>query len=209
MQYLESYKEKVLVALQEYYKDEACPVSNTDQFKAAQALLALHQIGFNNADSFSELSTLITSPTQGAGLREFIVEFHSIIEYSKEAAKCSDTDKANLANLEYEIYQSVTDFLIIEKPTVKQKEDFEQNIKNKIMAMKHGRFSDLPSKVHARLTKLSSLFLKENMLTHPNLTKYLLDDSETFEDESAIAHNGIIDLDVTNADQLAIKLFHS
>ncbi|KTD14497.1 hypothetical protein Lgra_0528 [Legionella gratiana] len=204
-EYLPSYKMSVLLSLRSKYDPEGlCPIDNGNKFKYGQALLVLHNATMDEA-TFETLSKAVLKDTnKSKGLREFIVELDSIVQYSKEQSTLKPEHTRQLAALEKNIYKLIADFYKLEKPSLKQKEAFARAIQSSINLSK----CNLPSSVYDKLKELTSLLLSENTLVHSHLVKFI-DESETFSASLLAANQRALDGVVTNAEELSQKLFHS
>lgn len=204
-QYLPSYKMSIFKILQkEYDEDQPCPIKEDGKFKFAQSLLALHNATMQKS-TFDVLKRAVLQDTaKGKGLREFIVEFDSIVQYSKAKSDLKEVHKKGVATLEQSIYQKIAEFQQIENPTRKQQEAFTQSIHAAIKLSK----ASLPSKVFDKLKELTTLLLKENPLVHPHLVQFI-DESESFDANELVVCERALDGAVINAKELAQKLFHS
>lgn len=204
-EYLPSYKMSVLRSLKSQYDPEIfCPIDDGGKFKWGQALLALHHATMDET-TFEILSKAVLKNTDKAkGLREFIVEFDSIVQYSKEQSTLKPHNKQTIAELEKNIYRLIANFYKLENPSLKEKEFFAQSIQSNISLAKR----DIPGKVHDKLKELTSMLLTENPLMHPHLIKFI-DESETFSANLLAADQPVVDGVVTNAQELSQKLFHS
>lgn len=205
-QYLPSYKSDVLRALKNKY-DEAspCPVSGGSKFKSAQALLALHNASMSK-EIFDVLAQVVLSDSdKGKALREFIVEFSNIVQYSEENNTPKEVHLRGIATLEQSIYEKIAKFQQLEQSTIRQKEAFAASIQSSIKLAK----ASLPQKVYNTLNDLTVLLLQENPLMYPQLVQFINDDDETFAVDELAASERALDGAVTNANELALKLFHS
>ncbi|KTD56036.1 hypothetical protein Lsai_2166 [Legionella sainthelensi] len=204
-EYLPSYKRSVLRDLKNQYEPEIlCPLDEDSRFKWAQALLALHHATMDES-VFETLSKAVLKNTDKAkGLREFIVEFDSIVQYSKEQSTLKADHKRAMTELEKNIYKLIADFYKLDNPSLKQKESLAQAIQANISLAKR----DLPSKVYDKLKELTANLLSENTLMHPHLIKFI-DESETFSANLLTADQPVLDGVVTSAKELSQKLFHS
>ncbi|KTD69886.1 hypothetical protein Lsan_0164 [Legionella santicrucis] len=204
-EYLPSYKMSVLRNLKRQYDPEIfCPIDGDNKFKWGQALLALHNATMSET-TFETLSKAVLKNTdKGKGLREFIVEFDSIVQYSKEQGALKADHKRTMAALEKNIYKLIADFYNLKSPSLKEKEVLAQAIQSNISLSKR----DLPSKVYDKLKELTSILLIENTLMHSHLIKFI-DENETFSANLLAADQPALDGAVTNAEELSQKLFHS
>ncbi|KTC85296.1 hypothetical protein [Legionella cincinnatiensis] len=204
-EYLPSYKMSVLRSLKSQYDPEIfCPIGEGSKFKWGQALLALHNATMDE-ETFKILSKAVLKNTdKGKGLREFIVEFDSIVQYSKEQSTLKADHRRTMAELEKNTYKLIADFYKLENPSLKEKEALAQAIQSNISLSKR----DLPSNVYDKLKELTTILLVENTLVHSHLVKFI-DENETFSANLLTADQPALDGAVTNAEELSQKLFHS
>lgn len=204
-QYLPSFKNDILQQLQSIYDEKnPCPINQFDKFKYAQTLHALHS-SYIDKTTFDVLSKMLLENTEKAkGAREFVVELHNIIEYSKEQSELNANQKNTINTVEKDLYPLIADYLSLDAPSQKDKAQFEQKIQLTIERTK----SHLPAKTFKSLNELSYLLLAENTLTKPHLIKYI-DESESFFLDMLTSEQKIQDGVVNNAQELALKLFVS
>ncbi len=200
-EYLPAYKESVLKALKDKYDVHTpCPLQEDSKFKSVQALLALHNADLDK-DTFDSLSkTVLEDTDKGKGLREFIIEFDSIIQYSK----ARDTT-ANLTTIQRETFKKIDEFLSFKNPARKVQEEFIALVQKLIQDEKQS----LPSVVYRKLDELTTLLLKENTLVHSHLVKLIYGDDETCLHNENTGKQMPLDVEVKNTIQLAKKLYHS
>lgn len=207
-EYLPLFKRRIFNELMGFYKDKGpCPINEASSFKSGQALrilhvTVLHATGFNYRTLFTNV---LETGDKAKCLREFIVELDGIIRYSaKEMTTLVPLQLLAMDVLEARLFQHVEQFYAIEHPTLKDKKDFEHNIQLEIQAVK-GR---IPNKAYEKLLSLTTLFLRENTLTHPHLGEYITE-TETFASNPQTAHNQALDGVCHNVRELARKLYNS
>ena len=204
-QFLPSYKMSILQDLERKYNPtSSCPLNETSRFKFVQALLALHNATMEKQD-FDVLATAVLEDSdKGKALREFIVELDSIFQYSQEQDALEKKHLLLMTALKRNIYHITTDFQKLITPTLRQKEEFAQEIQTLIQGSKE----QLPPKVYHKLNDLTHSLLNENALTHSHLVSFI-NEEEGFYPNILTADQVALDDTVTNIQQLAQKLFHS
>ncbi len=205
VEYLPSFKQALLTKLREKYTPpDTCPVEKDSKFKFVQALSALHNASIA-PKTFDALSIAVLNDTdKGKGLREFIIELNGIIQYSKEKDTLTEFHLSKIAAFEQKIYQKIADFQKMENPTRKHQEAFVHAIQAAVKLEE----ASLPCKVYNKLETLMTELLNENTLVHPHLVQFM-DESETCVANALAASRPALDGIVTNAHELAQKLFHS
>ncbi|MGL6037100.1 MAG: hypothetical protein ACRC0B_07995 [Legionella sp.] len=204
-EYLPSFKQSVLNQLQSKYDEQRpCPINEESRFKFVQALLVLHKASIFKEALDILTPTVLQDTNKGKGLREFIIEFDSIVQYSKTKDTLTEAHLNKIATIEQSLYQNIADFQGIESPTRDQQEAFTESMHATIKCAK----ADLPSKVYTKLAELTTLLLNENTLTHPHLVQFI-NENETSAANPLLASEPAYDGVITNAKELARKLFHS
>ncbi|MBA2649597.1 MAG: hypothetical protein H0U75_08410 [Legionella sp.] len=213
-EFLPGYKNFIAAKLKESKGHDDIRLFKTNKFKVGQALHALRSATMST-DCFSALSkSMLQDTDKGKALREFIVEFDGIIQFSKSkksqmidgqiVSSLTKNHLKTLGGLEQQLYKKIADFQHIQIPTLREKEGFEEEIKSTIQKIK----GKIPNKVFNQIKELTGLFLKENTLTHPNLVAYIYE-KESFLPSHSIAHEAMIDTEVTDAKGLSEKLYFS
>lgn len=204
-QYLPTYKKSLLAAVRSKYENKyLCPVNEQSKFKFIQALLVLHHAAMD-PDSFEILSKAVLADTnKGKGLREFLVEFNSIVQYSKEKDTLTEAHQRAIVALEQGIYHLIARFQQLDNPTRAEREIFVESVQ---VVIKQAE-ANLPGSVFKKLNELTILLLSENTLVHPHLVQFV-DENETCDPNELTASEHALDGMVTNAKELAQKLFHS
>lgn len=151
-------------------------LSKDSSIKSAQALYALDLAPqFNHKESMI-LAVERDTTSKGKALREFIVEFENINQYVFR--KTGNEKKQEAMNqFRKAVYEQLYSFPI-ENATPEQKQTFVNIVLNDLKSIKN----ELSGSEYGELTTLMSSFLKENIIFHADLTRYL-DESETFNDK--------------------------
>ncbi|AHE67040.1 hypothetical protein [Legionella oakridgensis] len=174
-----------------------------EMVKAGQALYAL-----NRSSDFPGKDTLcgkITEnrSTEGKALREFIVEFENILQYFFH-----DNEKIApvLDNIRQDIYQLINQYSC-ETANHHQKQALIDNILKSLESLK----GNIPARQYTAFYVSMAHFMKENVMTHPELVHYL-DETETYHEtpcRTITSANPFADIKyATSAEELATILYH-
>jgi hypothetical protein len=176
-------------------------VKKEDSIKIGQALYALGTKYDLIIEEELVPKIMYDSTDEGKALREFIVEFNSINQYVFHKTYNNEI-------LEHvDVFKNEVYKMLIEYPgkdaTYCQKQAFEATIFQQIALLK----DKIPKKNHTELTKLMSEFLKDNIITHQNLTKYI-QETENYDSMINKSNNQIKSIDdVKNSAELAEALY--
>lgn len=180
----------------------SCKINDDMSVAGAQAIYAL-----SFASPFADKRPLTSTVTnnkshKGKALREFIVEFESIIQYTFQ--KQDNRLQNVLADFRAWVFQRVYNFTTF---LSHDKESFINDIKSEIERLK----PLLPKHEFGPFKNLMNVFLQKNILFYPELSEYL-DESETFNKSPDIPKRGIVapaSLSLaTTAAQIVELLFH-
>lgn len=174
-------------------------------FKITQALYALDLRPSSAAkESLYQIVKEDTTIT-GKAIREFLVEFEAINNYVFRKSGTEATKKA-IDNYCVNVYEQLSTFPV-EQATPEQQKKFGDDLLMHLKSIKN----ELPRSEYQELKKLTSSFLKDNVLFHPELTQYI-DETETKEKKpSALkdADSAMISVKTArNGDELAEVLYN-
>lgn len=197
---LPSYK-SMLHAQVNYLHPE---IKITDSLKTGQALYALSLASSSEFKNTLTDKVLHDASDQGKALREFIVEFENINHHVFRKTTM-EKFKPVMNYLRDFIYSSLSRFQTSDMTLIQQKNFCEELF----IHLKQIQ-SLVPKKIYKELKLLLTEFLKENVLFHPELTRYI-DETESFSEKSLILQDSLALLTVKTAktgDELAELLYH-
>jgi len=175
--------------------------------KYGQALLALGKCStFIKATEELERRIKTDSSNEGKALREFIVEFENINQYTFKGI--NDKKQLYAINLfRGSVYDLIKDYPI-KDATTQQKQELVKAILEEVSFLK----DQIGNKELGKLRILMNDFLENNILLHPDLAKYI-DETENYSGPKAISPESVAraTADITeirDADALTERLYY-